>query len=176
MNGSNHNNLREDVRPDTTAMFESFTELAGQLRAAAMRICHNDADAQDALQTVALAIMRMPKVDHVLNRRAFLMTAVRNAVCAILDKRRATASLEAVPEVASNDAREQELSVAEKMALVEAIVRTFAHIDQAIFRLRREGLTQSDVAAQLGLTRVNVAKREQRMRLKLRQSLPHLVA
>lgn len=144
----------------------------------AYRITGNAGDAEDALQTVFLRLLRRGrKADPLDNPESYLRRAAINAALDVVRSRQADQTV-ALPEEASG-LLPTERAGADSFGLRQALSRAMAQLkprQAEIFALRfLEGFSNQQIAQALGISQVLVAVIVHRTRLQLRKELrPYL--
>jgi RNA polymerase sigma-70 factor (ECF subfamily) len=143
----------------------------------AYRITGNAVDAEDALQTVFLRLLRRRKnTDSLENPEGYLRRAAINAALDVIRSRKAEMTVPLPEEASGMPAAPAQ---AEVMGLRQALSRAMAQLkprQAEIFALRfLEGLGNRQIAQTLGISQVLVAVIVHRTRLQLRKELrPYL--
>lgn len=131
----------------------------------AYRITGNAADAEDALQTVFVRLMRRGPAEPVQSQESYLRRAAINAALDIVRSRTADRATELPADLAQADSPE----------LRDALRRALAQLEPRraeIFTLRfLEGFTNGEIAKALGISQVLVAVLVHRTRQQLRKEL-----
>lgn len=156
----------------------SFRAHHGLVFRTAYRITGNAGDAEDALQTVFLRLLRRSKhADPLENLESYLRRAAINAALDVIRSRQADQTIP-LPEEAS-DLTPSAPAQADVADLRQALARAMAQLKPRpaeIFALRfLEGLSNQQIAKVLGISQVRVAVIVHRTRLQLRKELrPYL--
>lgn len=143
----------------------SFQELYEQHATAvyrtALRVTGNDADAEDAMQTVFMRLMNLPALELTHSSEHYLRRAATNAAIDILRKKQSAREtpLDLSPE---------RTSPAKDALLKEAVRRALAKLDPEdaqLFTLRNlDGFSYEELAEMFGIERGTVASRLHRIR------------
>jgi RNA polymerase sigma-70 factor, ECF subfamily len=150
-----------------------FREHHGLVFRTAYRITGNAADAEDALQTVFLRLLRRGKdADVFENEENYLRRAAINAALDVVRARQAARTEELTELITDSPKRDA-------VELRQALARAMARLDPRraeIFALRfLEGLENPEIAKLLGISQVLVAVLVHRTRQQLRKELrPYL--
>jgi RNA polymerase sigma factor (sigma-70 family) len=158
-----------NVQPIAMTSSTSITELYERYHTAvyhtALRVTGNPADAEDALQTVFLRIIKREKGSELESMpEAYFRRAAANAALDLLRRRLSHAEMEldeASPRVSTED----------QSLLKEQLRRAIASLekdDAVLFLLRYvEGLSNGELASLLGQEKNNIAVRLHRIRQSL---------
>ncbi len=147
---------------------QAFRAYHGLVFRTAYRITGNAADAEDALQTVFLRLLRKPEqLDAMEKAESYLRRAAINAALDIIRTRKSI-DLAELPELSDGSPHHDgELRHALARALAQLKPRS-----AEIFALRfLEGLSNPEIAQMLGISQVLVAVIVHRTRNQLRQEL-----
>jgi RNA polymerase sigma-70 factor (ECF subfamily) len=155
--------------PATAGFSDLYARHYAAVFRAAMRVTGNQADAEDALQTVFLRVLAHSDQDEVARRpTAYFRRAAVNAAVDLL-RRRVTQAETTYDEGASHAIVESPLLLKEQL---RRAVATLPTDDATLFLLRHvEGLSLDELADLFQLEKNNVSVRLHRIRLRLQKEM-----
>lgn len=151
--------------PAATSFQDFYQRHAATVYRAALRVTGNDADAEDALQTVFLRILKLdPSPDLAAVNDSYLRRAATNAAIDILRQKASRGELPL-------DNGPDQPGPASTALLKEQVRRALSRLDPEdaqLFVLRNlEGFSYDELAGQFAIERGTVASRLHRIRLAL---------
>lgn len=121
----------------------------------ALRLCGDVDMAQDAVQEAFLRTLALidAGADGIGNFKAYIYRAVRNITLSMMSSRERSASEELIPDNEAADVADDVIDTSERDArLWQAVGRLPERCRQVFLMSKRDGLTNAEIASELGIS------------------------